>query len=160
MSRWNLCLLFALICLTSQSVSGQVAGEYSGRYRCRNGWTPVEVTIVDSGNGRLTGTFSFTPQNTRRVLTATYNLRGLYNPSARIVRMSPGAWIGTPAPGYLAVGFQANFDPDLGVLLGRILYGGCDDIELTRQGGQQGVGSSPVEIARFKEELLKALSTN
>jgi hypothetical protein len=51
------CLVF-LSLFTGKAAEAPMAGNYSGRYLCRQ-WTTLQLQISDSGNGKISGVFTF-----------------------------------------------------------------------------------------------------
>src|ERR1700693_5614386 len=67
-------LLSIAMAASALGPAGIIAGDYSGRYRCGNGWHPVKLHIMDDGGGNMRADFTFTD----RVPPQSFRLWGKY----------------------------------------------------------------------------------
>lgn len=111
--------------------AGDIAGKYSGRYRCRD-WNTVDLRIDDQGGGRLSAVFNFA---VRGGASGAYAMTGQYDERRGRFQLVPQQWIGTPPPGYGMVGMTGRFDPSTRRLTGKIDTAFCSEFELAGEGG-------------------------
>jgi hypothetical protein len=140
MKTWFLAAMLAMS--TASITSGQDArtnqvpdpsGPYSGTYSCRQGETPLTLTLHNEGNGRLAAVFSFSI-STRPggpVETFSYQLQGRHNPTGD-TRLTPTKWESKRPSGYSMVGMSGRFDHQTGMFSGRITSPGCTTFSVKR----------------------------
>jgi hypothetical protein len=84
--------------VSSPFARGQV---WSGTYECPQGETDVDFIIADVAGDRVRAVFDFF--HAPSLAAGSYVMDGVYDPSTRMVRFSPGDWIERP-PRYVTVG--------------------------------------------------------
>ena len=109
----------------------EIAGNYSGRYRCRD-WNTLDLRIEDHGGGRLSAVFTFAvPAGA----SGSYSMTGQYDERAGRFQLVPQRWIGRPPQGFQMVGMTGRFDPSTRRLTGKIDTVFCFQFELAGEGG-------------------------
>jgi hypothetical protein len=110
--------------------AGDIAGSYSGRYRCRE-WNTLDLRIEDGGGGRISAVFAFKAPGG----SGAYSMTGQYDERAGRFQLVPQRWLGTPPPGFNMVGMTGRFDPVTKRLSGKIDTLFCFQFELAGEGG-------------------------
>lgn len=128
----------AIICALSvpaahaQANSTAITGVYKGEYRCAHGPVNLQLSLAALGNGLLAGVFTFDLPSSDSPHTASYSLRGTYDPSTGKFRLNPDQWTSAAPAGYVMVGMEGTFNSDDDKVSGKITYGKCTTFEAAR----------------------------
>jgi hypothetical protein len=124
-------LLTVLALVTIEGAeAADIAGSYSGRYRCRQ-WNTVDLKIEEQGGGRISGLFAFRTPNG----SGAYSMTGQYDDASGRFQLVPQRWVGTPPPNFGMVGMTGRFDPATKRLSGKMDNLFCFQFELAGEGG-------------------------
>jgi len=119
--------------LRSAPVAATLTGRWTGSYVCGQGATGLTLTLDESPDGALEGTFAFFPLGTNPDVPAgRFRVSGTLDRASGAVSLQPGAWIDRP-PGYVSVGLAGTVDGEAGAMRGTIRSPGCSDFRLTRE---------------------------
>src|SRR5450432_463113 len=120
------CLL-CLFLFAGVATAASIAGNYSGRYLCRQ-WTTLQLQISDSGNGKISGVFTF-PMGSG--VTGSYSLAGQYDAGSGRFHLDPQRKLDHVRVNYNMVGMEGTFDASTRKLTGNIVSPNCSTFELT-----------------------------
>jgi hypothetical protein len=109
-----------------------INGVYNGTYTCALGPRTLKLSLLTSGNGSLTGVFTFYLPPTSHTQAFSYSLNGTFDASSGKFRLNPVKWETPPPGGYIMVGMDGAFDPSTGQVVGKITYGNCRNFQATR----------------------------
>jgi hypothetical protein len=107
---------------------------WTGRYECGQGVTALQLTLDRHRGGRATATFDFGPHADNPTVPAgAYRMQGrTFEDAGKIhVSLAPDGWLSQP-DGYIMVGIEGDIDPLRRTLKGKIVYVGCDWVDLRR----------------------------
>ncbi len=103
----------AAVCIYASAAwaqaSGGMTGTYSGSYRCGQRVMDLKLTLVQSAQGGLSGTFTFSlpgAQNT----PYTFSVAGTFNPASQRFTLTPVKWETAAPPNFGMVGLAGMFD--------------------------------------------------
>ena len=117
-----LCLMMAPVGVAS---AADISGKYVGRYQCGQ-WNTLELQISESGNGSISGVFTFSLQAFGQSGTASYSMIGKYDAATGRFQLAPEKWVSGRPRNVTMVGLQGTFD-----LATRRLRGKVDDFNCT-----------------------------
>ncbi|HEY4361429.1 MAG TPA: hypothetical protein VGN17_10680 [Bryobacteraceae bacterium] len=120
------CLVF-LGLFSGKAAEATIAGNYSGRYLCRQ-WTTLQLQISSSGNGKISGVFTF-PMGSG--VTGSYSLAGQYDAGSGRFHLDPQRRLDRLRVDYNMVGMEGTFDASTRKLTGNIVSPNCSTFELT-----------------------------
>ena len=116
----------------AQSAATAINGVYNGTYTCAIGPRTLKLSLLASGNGSLTGVFTFYLPPTSRTQAFSYSLNGTIDAASGKFKLDPVKWEVPPPGGYMMVGMDGAFDPSTGQVAGKITYGNCRNFQATR----------------------------
>ncbi len=133
------CLISALLALwvvspnaQAQSAATAINGVYNGTYTCALGPRTLKLSLLASGNGSLTGVFTFYLPPTSHTQAFSYSMSGTLDAASGKFKLDPVKWEVPPPGGYAMVGMDGAFDPGTGQVSGKITYGSCGTFQATR----------------------------
>lgn len=135
--RWSISALVALW-LSAPNAQAQTSaatainGVYNGTYTCAIGPRTLKLSLLASGNGSLTGVFTFYLPPTSHTQAFSYSLNGTFDAASGKFRLNPVKWETPPPGGYTMVGMDGAFDPGAGKVAGKITLGNCGAFQATR----------------------------
>src|SRR6266478_6359613 len=132
----SLCAVFTLWLFApntqAQNAATAINGVYDGSYTCAQGPRTLKLSLLASGNGSLTGVFTFYMPPTSHTQAFSYGLSGTFDAASGKFRLNPVSWE-TPPPGsYSMVGMEGAFDPRAGSVAGKITVPACGAFQATR----------------------------
>ena len=134
--RWSISAVFALRVFApnaqAQSAATAINGVYNGSYTCAQGPRTLRLSLLASGNGSLTGVFTFYLPPTSHTQAFSYSLNGTFDAASRKFKLNPVKWEVSPPGSYSMVGMDGAFDPGTGRVAGKITYGSCGTFQATR----------------------------
>jgi hypothetical protein len=134
--RWSISAVFALRVFApnaqAQSAATAINGVYNGSYTCAQGPRTLRLSLLASGNGSLTGVFTFYLPPTSHTQAFSYSLSGTFDAASGEFKLNPVKWEVSPPGGYSMVGMDGAFDPGTGQVAGKITYGSCGTFQATR----------------------------
>lgn len=134
--RWSSSAVFTLYVFApnaqAQNAATAIDGVYNGTYTCAIGPRTLKLSLLASGNGSLTGLFTFYLPPTSHTQAFSYSLNGTFDPASGQFKLDPVKWEVPPPVGYAMVGMKGAFDPGTGQVAGKITYGGCSTFQATR----------------------------
>jgi hypothetical protein len=116
----------------AQSAATVINGVYNGTYTCAIGPRTLKLSLLASGNGSLTGVFTFYLPPTSHTQAFSYSLNGTFDAASGKFKLNPVKWETPPPGGYSMVGMDGAFDPGTGQVAGKITYGSCGAFQATR----------------------------
>lgn len=132
----SLCVLFTLRLFApnaqAQSAATAINGVYNGTYTCAIGPRTLKLSLLASGNGSLTGVFTFYLPPSSHTEAFSYSLNGTFDAASGKFKLNPVKWETSPPGSYAMVGMDGAFDPGSGQVAGKITYGSCDTFQATR----------------------------
>ena len=118
---------------TAELSASDVAGVWSGTYRCRQGETGVRLALNEARGNLLRGVFEFYPTSGNpHAPSGSFNVEANFDTASGQLTMSPGRWIERPS-GYYTVAANLTLSPDLQTLRGRIITQGCGAMQVHRE---------------------------
>lgn len=95
---------------------------WKGTYLCRQGWTDLELKVVDLRGSKIDATFNFhhVPSGAK----GSFSLAGDYDRESGIITLEPGEWIEQPSC-YITVGMKGAFERRPLRFVGEITTPGC-----------------------------------
>jgi len=134
--RWAISAVFTLWVFgpnaQAQSAGTAINGVYNGTYTCAIGARTLKLSLLASGNGSLTGVFTFYLPPTSRTEAFSYSLNGTFDAASGKFKLNPVKWETPPPGGYVMVGMDGAFDPRSGQVAGKITNGSCGAFQATR----------------------------
>jgi hypothetical protein len=134
--RWSISAVFTLWLFApnaqAQSAATAINGVYNGTYTCAIGPRTLKLSLLASGNGSLTGVFTFYLPPTSHTEAFSYSLNGMFDAASGKFKLNPVKWETPPPGGYVMVGMDGAFDPGTGQVAGKITYGSCGAFQATR----------------------------
>ena len=138
----SLCVLFTLRLFApnaqAQSAATAINGVYNGTYMCAIGPRTLKLSLLASGNGSLTGVFTFYLPPTSHTEAFSYSLNGTFDAASGKFKLNPVKWETPPPGGYVMVGMDGAFDPGTGQVAGKITSGSCGAFQATRDQAESG----------------------
>ena len=132
----SLCVLFTLRLFApntqAQSAATAINGVYNGSYTCAGPRT-LKLSLLASGNGSLTGVFTFYLPPTSHTQAFSYSLSGTFDAASGKFKLNPVKWEIPPPGSYVMVGLDGAFVPGTGQVAGKITYGSCGAFQATRE---------------------------
>jgi hypothetical protein len=116
----------------AESAATAINGVYNGTYTCAIGPRTLKLSLLASGNGSLTGVFTFYLPPTSHAKAFSYTLNGTFDAASGKFKLNPVKWETPPPEGYSMVGMDGAFEPGTGQVVGRITYGTCGAFQATR----------------------------
>jgi hypothetical protein len=116
----------------AQGAADTINGVYSGTYTCAAGPRTLELSLLASGRGSLTGVFTFYLPPTSHTRAFSYSMSGTFDAASGQFKLIPDRWETPPPAGYSMVGMAGAFDPGTGRVAGKITYGNCGAFQATR----------------------------
>src|ERR1700732_4306684 len=108
--RWSISAVFTLCVFASslkaQSAATAINGVYNGTYTCAIGPRTLKLSLLASGNGSLTGVFTFYLPPTSHTEAFSYSLNGMFDAAFGKFKLSPVKWETPPPGGYVMVGMD------------------------------------------------------
>jgi hypothetical protein len=145
--RWSISAVFTLCVFASslkaQSAATTINGDYNGTYTCAIGPRTLKLSLFTSGNGSLTGVFTFYLPPTSHTQAFSYSLSGTFDAASGKFKLNPVKWETPPPGGYVMVGMDGAFDPGSGQVAGKITNGSCGAFQATRD---QAAGASNASV--------------
>ena len=138
-------LLCAGLLVSSKQALGEagLTGEWSGSYTCIQGLTSLDLSVEETGAGRVEALFHFSadPANPR-VPEGCFAMSGNFDAHAGRLVLLPGEWLMQPF-GFITVGLDGHLDAKSDVIAGRVTkMAGCKNFVLHR------LNDVPVRAAR------------
>lgn len=134
--RWLISAVFTLCVFApkvhAQSAANAISGVYNGTYTCAMGPRTLKLSLLASGNGSLTGVFTFYLPPTSHTKAFSYSMRGTFEAVSGKFKLNPVKWETPPPGGYVMVGMDGAFDPGAGQVAGKITYTSCGAFQATR----------------------------
>ena len=126
-------LLATPIDAEAEPALAKIQGSWSGEYVCNQGRTGLTLTIGRSDGDEVRALFHFyeAPGNAG-VPSGCFEMAGRYDPSSGDLKLKGGRWLLRP-PGYAAVDFAGNVDPDGTRFDGRVIGFNCTTFRLSRR---------------------------
>ncbi|HWY56044.1 MAG TPA: hypothetical protein VNZ03_16375 [Terriglobales bacterium] len=132
----SLCVLFTLRLfapnMQAQSAATAINGVYNGNYACAQGPRTLKLSLLASGNGSLTGVFTFYMPPNSHSQAFSYSLSGTFDASSGRFRLNPVSWETQPPAGYAMIGMEGAFDPRGGQVAGKITAPACGNFQAKR----------------------------
>jgi hypothetical protein len=133
------CSIFAVFTLyvfasssQAQSAASAINGVYNGTYACAQGPRTLKLSLLASGNGSLTGLFTFYLPPNSHTQAFSYSMSGTVDARSGKFKLSPVKWEVPPRLGYSMVGMDGAFDPNTGQVTGKIASPLCGAFQATR----------------------------
>ena len=121
-------------------------GKWVGKYTCAQGVTGLTLTIADSPDGGLSGTFDFYPLPGGQVFQeGSYSGTMTAGPD-NAFEFTPQKWISQPL-GFSEVALSGRYFEGTQQLQGRVTAAGCSSFELSRQPHQAKISFVPQDIS-------------
>src|SRR5437868_15285917 len=98
----------------AQSAATAINGVYNGTYTCAIRPRTLKLSLLASGNGSLTGAFTFYLPPTSHTEAFSYSLNGTFDAASGKFKLNPVKWETPPPGGYVMVGMDGAFDPGTG----------------------------------------------
>lgn len=97
-----------------------LTGEWGGSYTCAQGLTSLDLSVQETGAGRVEALFHFSadPSNPR-VPEGCFTMSGDFDAHAGRLVLRPGDWLIQPF-GFVTVGLDGILDGRTGVISGRV----------------------------------------
>jgi hypothetical protein len=134
--RWSITAVFALWLFApnaqAQSAATAINGVYNGTYTCAIGPRTLKLSLLASGNGSLTGVFTFYLPPASHAEAFSYRMSGTFDAASGKFKLNPVKWETPPPGGYAMVGMDGAFDPGSGQVAGKITNGSCGAFQATR----------------------------
>src|SRR5713101_6857049 len=134
--RWLISAVFALWLFApntqAQNAATAINGVYKGTYTCALGPRTLKFSLLASGNGSLTGVFTFYLPPTSHTQAFSYSLSGTFDAASGKFKLNPVKWENPPPGSYSMVGMDGAFDPGTGQVAGKITNGSCGTFQATR----------------------------
>jgi TPR repeat protein len=116
----------------AQSAATAVNGVYNGTYTCAIGPRTLKLSLLASGDGSLTGVFTFYLPPDSHTQAFSYSMSGTFDAVSGKFKLNPLKWETPPPGGYSMVGIDGAFDPGTGQVAGKITNGSCGAFQATR----------------------------
>ena len=148
--------LFSLFLFAGVATAGTIAGNYSGRYLCRQ-WTTLQLQIGDSGNGRISGVFTF-PMGSGYM--GSYSLAGQYDAGSGRFHLDPQRRLDRIRVTYNMIGMEGAFDAATRKLTGKMTDPNCSAFELSPSGAAPSYQPPPVAMPANLPPERRRMITN
>jgi hypothetical protein len=130
----------------AQSAANAINGDYNGTYTCAIGPRTLKLSLLTSGNGSLTGVFTFYLPPTSHTQAFSYSLNGTFDAASGKFKLNPVKWETPPPGGYVMVGMDGSFDPRSGQVAGKITNGSCGAFQATRDQAASASNASVIAL--------------
>lgn len=148
--------MFAPRAQAQTTAPGAINGVYNGTYTCAIGPRTLKLSLAASGEGSLTGVFTFFLPPASHTHAYSYSLSGPFDASSEKFSLRPVKWETPPPPGYSMVGMSGAFDPGARQVAGKITAETCGTFQATRESANIASIIAPQKAAGADEPTARA----